>query len=127
MMTGEMPGNGEVVLKRFDAPDEVQRFDRGEFSLVRVGGSTIGQATYPPGWKWSTHVGKHIGRALCEVEHVVLVVSGRLIVEMRNGRQFLTTPGDIVYIPPGHDSWVVGDERYISLHLLGSAEYGAQH
>ena len=27
------------------------------------------------------------------------------------------------YIPPGHDSWVVGDEPYVSLHLLGAADY----
>jgi quercetin dioxygenase-like cupin family protein len=124
MMTVDDLGSGEVVLKRFDAPDEVRRFEQGEFSLVRMGEVTIGQATYPPGWKWSTHVGEHIGRALCEVEHVVLVVSGRLAVEMRDGRQTLTAPGDVVYIPPGHDSWVVGDERYVSLHLLGSAVYG---
>jgi len=32
-------------------------------------------------------------------------------------------PGDIFYIGPGHDSWVVGDEPYVSLHLLGAAQY----
>ncbi len=25
--------------------------------------------------------------------------------------------------PPGHDSWVVGDECYVSLHVLGAGEY----
>jgi hypothetical protein len=30
-------------------------------------------------------------------------------------------------IPPGHDSWVVGDEPYVSLHLLGATEYAAAH
>ncbi len=32
-------------------------------------------------------------------------------------------PGDIFYIPPGHDSWFLGDEPYVSVHLLGAAEY----
>jgi len=32
-------------------------------------------------------------------------------------------PIDIFYIGPGHDSWVVGDEPYVSLHLLGAAQY----
>ena len=28
------------------------------------------------------------------------------------------------YIPPEpHDSWVVGDRRYVSLHFLGAQEY----
>jgi hypothetical protein len=31
--------------------------------------------------------------------------------------------GDLFYIAPGHDSWVVGDEPYVSLHFLGAAEY----
>jgi hypothetical protein len=26
-------------------------------------------------------------------------------------------------VPPGHDSWVVGDEPYVSLHLMGSERY----
>jgi hypothetical protein len=31
--------------------------------------------------------------------------------------------GDLFYVPPGHDSWVVGDEPYVSLHFLGGDEY----
>ena len=31
---------------------------------------------------------------------------------------------ELVYIPPiPHDSWVVGHERYVSLHFLGASEY----
>jgi len=29
----------------------------------------------------------------------------------------------VFYIAPGHDSWVVGDEPYVSLHFLGAGEY----
>jgi hypothetical protein len=31
--------------------------------------------------------------------------------------------GDFFYIPPGHDSWVVGDDPYVSLHLMGTDRY----
>jgi hypothetical protein len=31
-----------------------------------------------------------------------------------------------LYIAPGHDSWVVGDEPYVSLHLLGAELYAQQ-
>src|SRR5262249_15613461 len=33
------------------------------------------------------------------------------------------TPATLFAVPPGHDSWVVGDERYTSLHLLGAGSY----
>jgi quercetin dioxygenase-like cupin family protein len=113
----------EVVLKRFDNPDEVRRFEKGKFELVRVGGMTIGRATYEPGWKWSVHVGKATGAKSCAVEHVGMVVSGRATAAMDDGRVIEIKKGDLFYIAPGHDSWVVGDEPYVSLHFLGAEQY----
>jgi hypothetical protein len=46
-----------VILKRFEAPDETRVLIKGKFEIVRLGGLTIGRATYEPGWKWSLHVG----------------------------------------------------------------------
>ena len=40
----------DVVLKRFDAPDETRVFERGRFEIVHVGGMTIGRATYEPAY-----------------------------------------------------------------------------
>ena len=40
----------EVILKRFDEPDEVTHFKKGKFETVTLGGMTIGRATYQPGW-----------------------------------------------------------------------------
>jgi len=31
--------------------------------------------------------------------------------------------GDVFYISPGHDSWVVGDEPYVSFHFFGAEKY----
>ena len=115
----------DVILKRFETPDEVRVFDKGRFEIVVVGGMTIGRATYEPGWKWSLHVGAKTGQTMCEVEHVGIVVSGRATAAMRDGRVIEMRPGDVFYIAPGHDSWVVGDEPYVSLHLMGAADYAA--
>ena len=115
----------DVILKRFEQPDETRVFEKGRFELVQVGGMTLGRATYQPGWKWSLHVGKAAGQTLCEVEHVGLVVSGRAVAAMRDGRVIEMRAGDVFYIAPGHDSWVVGDEPYVSLHLMGAADYAA--
>lgn len=51
----------EVVLKRFEKPDEVRTFEKGRFEVVKLRGMTIGRATYEPGWKWSAHVGRAMG------------------------------------------------------------------
>jgi hypothetical protein len=40
----------ETVLKRFEEPDEVRTFEKGTFELVRIGGMTIGRASYEPGF-----------------------------------------------------------------------------
>lgn len=114
----------DVELKRFDNPDETRLFEKGRFEIVRVGGLAIGRATYEPGWKWSEHVSHIAGTPLCEVEHVGLVVSGRAVAAMSDGRIIELAPGNLFYIPADpHDSWVVGDEPYVSLHFLGAEHY----
>jgi quercetin dioxygenase-like cupin family protein len=115
-----------VDLKRFDHPDEVRMFEKGKFEIVRIGGMTIGRATYQPGWKWSAHVGAALGKSSCDVEHVGLVISGRATAAMDDGKIKEMKAGDVFYIAPGHDSWVVGDEPYVSLHFLGAADYARQ-
>jgi quercetin dioxygenase-like cupin family protein len=115
----------DVMLARFEKPDEVRTFDKGKFELVRIAEMTIGRATYEPGWKWSEHVGKALGKKSCDVEHVGLVISGRAAVAMDDGRTYEIGTGDIFYIAPGHDSWVIGDEPYVSLHLMGASHYAA--
>lgn len=116
-----------TILKRFESPDEVRTFEKGKFETVRVGAMTIGRATYEPGWKWSEHVGKSIGETHCTVEHVGMVVSGRATAAMKDGIVHEMRPGDVFYIPAEpHDSWVVGDEPYVSLHFMGAQNYAKQ-
>lgn len=115
----------EFAIKRFDEPDERREFPFGSFELVALGDMTVGRASYDPGWRWSEHVGAAMGSTSCAVEHVGLVVSGRAAVRMDDGRELVMEPGDLFAIPAGHDSWVVGDEPYVSLHLQGATTYAA--
>jgi uncharacterized RmlC-like cupin family protein len=120
-----MSSNGlEVILKRFDAPDEIREFEKGRFEVVHLGGITIGRATYQPGWRWSVHVGPSVGASYCHVEHVGLVLSGTATAAFEDGNVVELRAGELFYIPPRpHDSWVIGDEPYVSLHFLGAAHY----
>jgi quercetin dioxygenase-like cupin family protein len=115
----------DLELINLDNPTEVRTFEKGRFELYRVGPATLGRATYEPGWRWSEHVGSRTGEALCQVEHVGLVLRGEAVAKMDDGREVVMRAGDFFYVPPGHDSWVVGDEEYVSLHILGGESYAA--
>jgi hypothetical protein len=113
----------DVIIKRFERPDEVREMHKGKFELVRIGGLTIGRATYQPGWRWSEHVGPTVGAARCTVEHVGLVLTGAATVAFED-RIIELRPGELFYVPAEpHDSWVVGQEPYVSLHFLGADQY----
>jgi len=113
----------DVIIKRFERPDEVRQMIKGKFELVSLGGLTIGRATYEPGWQWSKHVGPGLGLSRCPVEHVGLVLQGVATVAFGD-RVLEMRPGDLFYVPPEpHDSWVVGDEPYVSLHFIGADKY----
>jgi hypothetical protein len=116
----------DMILKRFDAPDESRVFPKGRFDVVRLSGVTLGRATYEPGWRWSLHVGAANGQTLCMTAHVGLVISGRAAVARADGRVDEMRAGDVFFIAPGHDSWVIGDEPYVSLHIDGAGEYARQ-
>ncbi|HLQ21947.1 MAG TPA: cupin domain-containing protein [Gemmatimonadales bacterium] len=124
MVTPDPGASGlDVVLKRFDRPDEIREMPKGRFEIVHLGGVTVGRATYQPGWRWSEHVGPAVGAARCSVEHVGLVLSGVATVAF-DDRVIELRPGELFYVPPvPHDSWVVGNDPYVSLHFLGAERY----
>jgi quercetin dioxygenase-like cupin family protein len=114
----------DVVLKKFETPDEVRTMIKGRFEIVRLGGVTIGRATYEPGWRWSEHVGPGVGATRCLVEHVGLVLAGSATAAFDDGRVVTMRAGELFHIPAlPHDSWVVGEEPYVSLHFLGADRY----
>jgi quercetin dioxygenase-like cupin family protein len=115
----------DLALISLDEPHEVRTFEKGRFEVYRVGPMTIGRATYDPGWRWSEHVGGRTGDRSCQVEHVGLVLSGQAMAKMDDGTERVMRAGELFYVPPGHDSWVVGDEPYVSLHIMGSEDYAA--
>jgi quercetin dioxygenase-like cupin family protein len=113
----------DLTLLNLGEPSETRTFEKGRFDVYQVGPATLGRATYEPGWRWSEHVGAATGESLCQVEHVGLVLSGAAAVKMADGSERVMREGDFFHVPPGHDSWVVGEEPYVSLHIVGSERY----
>lgn len=113
-----------LVARRFEAPNEVRRFDHGRLEVVDLAGQQVGLTTFEPGWRWSLHVRPVATTASCQVHHVGYLLSGRLAVRMDNGTEAVAGPGDLVSVPPGHDGWVVGEEPCVMLDWGGAAAYG---
>jgi hypothetical protein len=107
-------------------PTEIREFSHGRLEMFEIAGRVIGRASYDAGWRWSEHVGPLVGTDLCQTEHLGLVIGGRCAVKMADGIETTMEPGDLFAIPAGHDSWVVGDEPYVSLHFSGAETYAAQ-
>ena len=112
-----------LELINLEEPNETRHFEKGRVDLYHVGPATLGRATYEPGSRWSEHVAPTAGTASCQVEHVGLVLRGQAAVKMADGTERVMKEGDFFYVPPGHDSWVVGDEPYVSLHFVGGERY----
>jgi quercetin dioxygenase-like cupin family protein len=115
-----LPG---IDVRRFDRPDETRTFEKGRLDLITIGDRQLGRATYEPGWRWTDHVAAIAGTRSCEVPHLGMVLEGRAMIAMDDGPEYVVGPGDVFAVAPGHDSWVVGDAPYVSLHLLGADAY----
>ena len=70
-----MPAVDHVILKRFEAPDEVRQFEKGRFEIVRLGGLTR-----------------------CTVEHVGMVVSGSATAAFDDGRVIELRAGHLALV-----------------------------
>jgi hypothetical protein len=79
-----------------------------------------------PGWRWSESVKPIVGTESCQVSHTGYVISGRMHVRMDDGTELDFGPGDAVWVGPGHDAWVAGDEPYVGLDFTGAEHFAEQ-
>ncbi len=110
-------------LKKFTKPDEVREFPKGRLELVKIGGATIGRATFEPGWRWSTSLQPIVKTKSCEAPHFQYHLSGILMIQMDDGKTFEAKAGDVSLLPIGHDAWVVGDEPAVVVDFQGMLDY----
>ena len=106
-----------VQLLDFDSPDETREPEKTRVDVVRLGDTTAARFAFEPGWKWSECVKPVVGTDSCQVRHVGVVQSGRLAVSHEDGSEAEVGPGEAYVIEPGHDAWVVGDERFVALEF----------
>jgi hypothetical protein len=110
-------------LKHFNQAEEVRTFPKGKLELIKIGGATIGRATFEPGWKWSVSLQPLVKTKSCEAPHFQYHVSGTIMVQMDDGTKIECKAGDMSLLPTGHDAWVVGDEPAVVVDFQGMVDY----
>jgi hypothetical protein len=109
----------DELVKHFESADEVREFPFGRFEIIHVAGISLGRVTYQPGWMWSVHNAPLAGTKLCHAPHTGVGIAGHGIVQYEDGEKLDLLPGIVFHISTRpHDSWVHGDEAYVSLHVL---------
>lgn len=109
-----------MVSKNLDEPDEVRLLGHGTGAFVDLGNVAIGRAVLKPGWRWSRDIRPLVGTPSCQIHHLQLVLAGRFAVRMDDGEEQEFGPTTVIDIPPGHDSWVVGDEDLVLVDMAGN-------
>ncbi len=105
----------------FDSPDETRSPDKTRVDVVRIGGATAARFVFEPGWKWSECVKPVAGTDSCQAKHVGVIQSGTLHVAHEDGTDLDLHAGEAYMIEPGHEAWVVGDERVVAFEFETSA------
>jgi hypothetical protein len=106
-----------LEARTFDSPDETRTPEKTRVDVVRLGETTAARFTFEPGWRWSECVKPVAGTESCQARHVGVVQSGKLHVVHEDGSEGEVGPGEAYLIEPGHDAWVVGDERFVGFEF----------
>lgn len=86
--------------------------------MIKVGGKQLFRMTAQPGWKWTLDLGPIVGTETCQMDHLLYVISGRMMVKLdSSGEELELGPGDTAHIPPGHDGWGLGDEPTVWIEI----------
>lgn len=100
-----------LLKKTFDRPDETRTYENLRVDLVTLGDLMVSRNTYRPGWKFSASVEPLAHTSGCQTRHTFYVISGHIALRMESGEELEFGPGDLGIAPPGHQAWVVGNER----------------
>ena len=113
----------KLEVKSHSSPDEVRSPDKTRVEVIRLEGFTLGRINFEPGWRWSECVKPVVKTDSCQVSHVGYAVSGRLTVRMKDGTEKTIVAGESYTIPPGHDAWVEGNERFVGIEVMSAEQY----
>jgi class 3 adenylate cyclase len=112
-----------VELRDLGEPEAVVTYPLGESSQVRLAGTVVTRHVLQPGWSWEAHAQPLVGTASCELYHRGVVLSGRMGIRTDEGEEVVIGPNQVFDLPPGHVTWVEGDEELVMVDWAGGAGF----
>jgi class 3 adenylate cyclase len=115
-----------VEVRDLGEPEAVVSYPLGESNQVRLAQTVITRHVLQPGWSWEEHARPLVGTVSCELYHRGVVLSGRMGVRTDEGEQLVIGPNQVFDLPPGHVTWVEGDEELVMVDWAGGAGFDAR-
>ena len=112
-----------VEVRDLGEPEAVVTYPLGATYQVRLAGTVVSHHVLQPGWSWEEHAQPEVGTASCELYHRGVVLSGRMGVRTDEGEEVVIGPNHVFDLPPGHVTWVEGDEELVMVDWAGGAGF----
>jgi class 3 adenylate cyclase len=115
-----------VEVRDLGEPEAVVTYPLGATYQVRLAGTVVSRHVLQPGWSWEAHAQPLVGTASCELYHRGVVLRGRMGVRTDEGEEVVIGPNQVFDLPPGHVTWVEGDEELVMVDWAGGAGFDTQ-
>jgi class 3 adenylate cyclase len=112
-----------VEVRDLDEPEAVVRYPQGATYQVRLAGTVVSRHVLQPGWSWEADAQALVNTASCELYHRGVVLSGRMGIRTDEGEEVIIGPNQVFDLPPGHVTWVEGDEELVMVDWAGGAGF----
>jgi class 3 adenylate cyclase len=112
-----------VEIRDLDEPEAIVNDPLATTSQVRLAQTVISRHVLRPGWNWEEHARPVVGTATCELYHRGVVIAGRMGIRMDHGEEVVVGPNQVFDLPPGHVTWVEGDDELVMVDWAGGAGF----
>jgi class 3 adenylate cyclase len=115
-----------VEVRDLDQPEAVVSGPLGASNQVRLAQTVVTRHVLQPGWSWEEHARPTVGTPSCELYHRGVVLSGRMGIRTDEGEEPVVGPNQVFDLPPGHVTWVEGDDELVMVDWAGGAGFDPQ-
>jgi class 3 adenylate cyclase len=115
-----------VEVRDLGEPEAVVSYPLGTSNQVRLAQTVVARHVLQPGWSWEEHARPWVGTPSCELYHRGVVLSGRMGVRTDDGEELVIGPNQVFDLPPGHVTWVEGNEELVMVDWAGGAGFDLQ-
>ena len=112
-----------VEVRDLGEPEAVVTYPLGAAYQVRLAGTVVTRHVLQPGWSWEAHAQALVDTRSCELYHRGVVLSGRMGIRTDEGDEVVIGPNQVFDLPPGHVTWVEGDEELVMVDWAGGAGF----